>query len=73
MHYDIHCNEYLSHSLCSYSERSVFCFFDATDVAVFDGEPLLTTTCPNLRFAWVHGPQKDLTFRARPLQPNMLP
>jgi len=50
-----------------------FCFFDATDVAVLWGEPLLTTTCLNLRFALVQGPQKDLIFRARPLQPNMPP
>ena len=48
----------------------IFCFFDATDVAVLQGELLLTTTCRNLRFDWVHMPQKDLMFWACPLQLN---
>jgi len=55
-HCDIHCNAYLSHRLCSCSECLDFRLFDATHLALFWGEPWLTTTCPNSRFAIVHGP-----------------
>ena len=56
-HRCIHCNAYLSYRPCSYVECSCCRFFDATDLAAFWGEPLLTTACPKAPFATVHGPQ----------------
>ena len=73
MHCDIHCNAYLSHRPCSYAERSCLRFFNATDLASFWGEPLLTTVCPNARFSLVHGPQKDTPLRALSSHPGMNP